>query len=848
MPVFTAIAAAVSAALGGGIIGAIGGFIVRAVVTLGISRLATKMLAPDNKNQASTDQGIRLQLEPATDNRVPVVYGSAFIGGAITDAYMTNSNKTMWYCSTLSEKTGTLRSTSTSSVYSIGKVYWAQNEVTFKADGITVDYVTDSTGGQDKNISGLVKIYFYKDGGSNPVLPDGYGGTLPGAAYTEWGGGGVWTVNNRMEGAVFALIKVDYNRDKNITGLANMQFEVKNSMKDPGDVFYDYATSKRYGAGLDTTDIDTATLDALTTYSQENVSYTNESGSQSLPDRYQINGVIRTQENVLSNLERITSACGSWVTYDIGTGKWGVVINKPVGTVTSVVGYFDDSNILGQISLSGTALDSLYNSVEVRFPHRNLRDQSDFRVIDLDSDLRNPYEPDNRLTLTIDLCNEPVQAHYLGELELYDNRNEKCITFSTDYSRIMTEAGDDIAITNSVYGWTNKTFRVLRVVETEDETGALVVQITAKEHAAYADTYTSSPYRPTPTGNTGIVSINSLTTPAAPTHTSLNNVARPSVTIKGVVPAGNAAVTGIEFYATSDTTTTPDSSRYYYLLGTTSEVGGTVNGVPTGNLGLPLTATANVEFTTTRLTTGNYYFKTRATNSFGKSDFSSNSAILTWAPKQITNAINEGSDAVNTSSGGSSVMTNIGLLGAAVALNGLYGNSSVASAASGIFDKVFGTLNGQTGIDLRTAGKGLMVSDFFGSQTYANLTPTGSSNVENFETKTFTAGATGTYEIFIIFDQNTSGALGGRGSSFGEDDDIIRMGYNLYNGATFVAGENSGGSGASFWTDYAIGSSVDLTKGVTYTVYFTYSNYTESNTGINANVTVTWNIFTTKMP
>ena len=76
-----------------------------------------------------------------------------------------------------------------------------------------------------------------------------------------------------------------------------------------------------------------------------------------------------------------------------------------------------------------------------------------------------------------------------------------------------------------------------------------------------------------------------------------------------------------------------------------------------------------------------------------------------------------------------------------------------------------------------------MVSDFFGSQTYANLTPTGSSNVENFETKTFTAGATGTYEIFIIFDQNTSGALGGRGSSFGEDDDIIRMGYNLYNGA-----------------------------------------------------------------
>ena len=41
--------------------------------------------------------GNRQQLPPATNNKLPVVYGSAYVGGAVTDLSITANNQTMYY-------------------------------------------------------------------------------------------------------------------------------------------------------------------------------------------------------------------------------------------------------------------------------------------------------------------------------------------------------------------------------------------------------------------------------------------------------------------------------------------------------------------------------------------------------------------------------------------------------------------------------------------------------------------------------------------------------------------------------------------------------------------------------
>ena len=104
------------------------------------------------------------------------------------------------------------------------------------------------------------------------------------------------------------------------------------------------------------------TLGQLNNYSAQSIAFTDEAlGGQTLPARYKINGVIDTGRPVMENMDKIASAAGSWMSYDSNEGKWGVIINQ-AGTS---VARFNDSNILGDIAISGTGLTDLFTGVNV---------------------------------------------------------------------------------------------------------------------------------------------------------------------------------------------------------------------------------------------------------------------------------------------------------------------------------------------------------------------------------------------------------------------------------------------------------------------------------------------------
>lgn len=193
---------------------------------------------------------------------------------------------------------------------------------------------------------------------------------------------------------------------------------------------------------------------------------------------YRINGIIDTSKSVLENLNNLCTASGCWLTYDISTGKWCVIINK---TGTSVAS-FDDSNIIGSINVSGTGINELYNSVSIEFPHADLRDQKDYIDLEIPEADRFENEIDNKLNIQTDLINDPVTAQYMANVELKQSRVDKIIEFRTDYSKISLKAGDLIDITNSMYGYTNKVFRIIKVEEDDGDT--LNISISALEYDA----------------------------------------------------------------------------------------------------------------------------------------------------------------------------------------------------------------------------------------------------------------------------------------------------------------------------------------------------------------------------
>ena len=652
----------------------IGSTLVRAAIAGFALRKLSQSAIKANETTANEniDEGVRLQVTPGTQNKIPVLYGTAFFGGIITDAELSSNNQTMYYCITLAEKTG-YGTDSTGSTYTFKDVYWNDQRVVFKTDGFTLDYTVDRDGTVDTSGSGLVKIYCYAGDSESPQAPEGYtNGSLPNA-YAVMPS---WTANHQQESLIFAIVEVTYNREKNITSLGNLKFEIDNSLTQPGHVLFDYMNNNIYGAGINDTYIDTSSLDALNTYSADSINYQDEgTGAEVLDDRYQINGLIDTTVDVMSNIEKICNASGSWLNYDIFTGQWGVTINKTGSTVAN----FDDSNILGNIRIQGTGIENLYNSVRVEFPNRDLRDTADFIKIDIPQGDRNANEIDNILNISYDIINEPIQAEILGLIELKQSRVDLIIQFSADYSYINLKAGELITVTSSRTGFNNKVFRVLSISEIHDDDGALYMDITALEYDANVYSVDDL-FRYTRSDATGILTIGSIGTPGTPQVTKFERDSRPRVEIESTTPTG--IVEAMEYWVSTDYAEANDADRSYTLVATERPVGGGVFSSGTSVV-LSIDSLAGDEF----------YVKTRGVNAITVGPFSAPSGFV-YAPEQIPNAVTADTE-IQDSLGG--LATTLGLLSLLGGVDGLFGK---LTGGGSLFSKIFEAFEDLTGVDL----------------------------------------------------------------------------------------------------------------------------------------------------
>jgi hypothetical protein len=198
------------------------------------------------------DPGVRLQIDPDPENRVPVVYGRSYLGGLITDAVLTNNNQTMFFCITICEKTGVKFSDGQPSQFNFLDIYCEDNRIVFDSDGITVNSLVSRDGVIDTSVAGKIKVWCYRGSSSDPVSPAGYTNSGLQPAYSVMPN---WTTSHVMSDLIFAIVRVDYNRDANITGLGAMTFYLENTMTQPGDCLFDLMTNSRYGAAIDSTEI-----------------------------------------------------------------------------------------------------------------------------------------------------------------------------------------------------------------------------------------------------------------------------------------------------------------------------------------------------------------------------------------------------------------------------------------------------------------------------------------------------------------------------------------------------------------------------------------------------------------
>ena len=645
-------------------------------VNFAVSMIVTKVFA-DNP-EAQQDMGVRQQVPPSAVNAIPVVYGDAYMGGTFVDAVLSTDQKTMYYVLAVSGI-----STVGQFTFDTTKIYYGDRLVTFDGTDLTkVVSLTDEANppNVDTKISGNLYINLYKSNAAGTIT------SLNGASApsTVMGGSDIavgqrWTGTRQMNGLGFAIVKLTYNRDADTTALSPITFHVAHYLNGagvakPGDVWYDYITNKVYGGAVgwmpdgtfNSSFVNATSATALNTYSDELITFDDYDGNTATQERYRINGVIDAGQSVLSNIDRIMSACDSWMTYNAALGQWSVVVNKAESTAWA----FTDNNIIGDIRVSVTDLTSSINQVEARFPNKTNRDQAAFVNLDLqilNPSLLYPNEPVNKYSLTYDLVNDSVQTQYLANRLLEQAREDLIVSFSTTYYGIQVNAGDVVSVTNTDYGWSAKLFRVMKVNEASLPDGGLGAKLELSEYnAAVFDDANITQFTPVP--NSGLPSVSYFSPLSAPTVTNIVTIATvPHFDVVCVVPATGRVTTMTLFYTTSASPTVTDWKVWGFDNATNSQ---------------PFTPSTNITFTNLTVPINTYYFAFKVGNEISVSALSAISSSHNWSPNLITTVGTSPTISGTTMTGAGSVIVDTG--------NFAFGNSTTNIS----FDGTQMTLNG----------------------------------------------------------------------------------------------------------------------------------------------------------
>ena len=461
MPVFSAAAAVIVAAVAPALAAGTTGFliaqsVVAAGLALGVGHAPGAFDTPDvdfGPEVTFDDPGVEQRLAANTQNKLPCLYGNWMQRGALTFFELSDDRQTLYAVVSLGEVTGNM---------TIDRVIWNDVTLTIGSDGeITAGALPD--GEVDNRTVGSLNVQLYPNGGRSTYLE----GLSPD-----------WNENHRMTGIAYAVVTVRYNRDKDVTTLADMRFVGTSSTNDPADVVIDQLTNTNYGLGLDSSFIDFASFSTARTYFQTLVASEDSNGATVMLPRFQANGTLGTDQNVRDRIESVLAGCNASLRWD--GGQYSLFVNRQEPAVAFT---FSQDNILGDITVVERGMNSLINRLQLRYGRDEANNwQRNEVTIETPAADRFPNEIDRFRSIELPMVATQVEAERAGFIILNESREQLTIRHRANVEAMPVEAGDVLNYTHPEFGWVNKLFRITRVTEVE-EAGEIQYDIEAIEYA-----------------------------------------------------------------------------------------------------------------------------------------------------------------------------------------------------------------------------------------------------------------------------------------------------------------------------------------------------------------------------
>lgn len=611
------VGALVSEAFAATFVGMAIGFAINMVASMIVSKLFAPNAPSGGTQETQPNPGNRQQLPPAGDNKLPIVYGSAYVGGVIVDMSISSNSQDIYWVIALSEVTNS-ENGNTADVFTFGNIYWGGKLVVFSTTAgqlYKVVSLKDESTGLVQDVTGYMDIYLYNNGSNSPTNSTSNAISImstSGLVYT-------WNTSKLMSNCAFAIVHIKYSQSRNLVSLNQTRFQVINPRNSAGDCIKDYLTSERYGAAIDIANINTQSLTDLNVYSNQIIYYTDYLGVVQAQSRFKFNGTLDTNTKIMVNIQNMADSCDCLIKYNEILSLWGVIVQSNVNTVVMDI---NDSNMVSALSISPIDLANSFNIIEVKFPDNSNKDSFNSATFDLsiiNPSLMFPNEPVNKQSVSLMLCNNNVQAQFTANRFLEAAREDLQLQVDINYTGIQLEAGDIVTVTNSNYGWVAKLFRIGKIVEKFSDSGQITAGLTLMEfNPAVYDDANITQFTPAPNTGLGNPSIFGVV-PAPVISTTYPTITNPAFSV--TVTTSSA---GIIQYAEIWYSAYQFPTNGQRILAGTTEVKS--NGDPYDiNTAMPAVQLFTIP-------AGNWYFFSRMVNQIASSDYSLASSVFQWRP------------------------------------------------------------------------------------------------------------------------------------------------------------------------------------------------------------------------
>lgn len=271
-----------------------------------------------------------------------------------------------------------------------------------------------------------------------------------------------WTGNHRLRGIAYLYVKLTYDADAFPNGVPEVSAVIKGKKvydprttttvwsDNPALCIRDYLASTGYGLGEASANIDDTTFTAA-------ANICDQTNTDAGTTRYTMNGAFTTGSTPVDFLQDAITSMGATLWYNQGAWK----VKAAAWTAASV--NFDENDLRSGISLAtrNSRRDN-FNNVNGTFRG----DESNWQVTDFPPVTNAAFVTadggqESSLDLDLTFTDNSIEARRIARIVLERNRQQLTVEASFGLRAFQVQTGDNITLTNTRLGWTNKEFEVM---------------------------------------------------------------------------------------------------------------------------------------------------------------------------------------------------------------------------------------------------------------------------------------------------------------------------------------------------------------------------------------------------